>query len=92
MKRSGIVNAYDDSNFAVTVRATGRKKLFMAGLQTEVCVIYPALSAKEEGYEIQVVADASGSGRKMGDDIALVRMQQSGVAVKSTIQVLSELV
>lgn len=47
---------------------------------------------QDEGYEIQVVADASGSSTKMGDDIALVRMQQSGIAVTSTIQVLSELV
>lgn len=36
----------------------------MAGLLTEVCVIYPALNAKDEGYEIQVVADASGSSTK----------------------------
>jgi len=64
----------------------------MAGLLTEVCVIYSALNAKNEGYEIQVVADASGSSTKMGDDIALVRMQQPGIAVTSTIQDFSELV
>lgn len=92
VKRGGIVDAFDDPNFKAAVEATGRKKLIMAGLLTEVCVIYPALNAKDEGYQIQVVADASGSGTKMGDDIALVRMQQSGVAVTSTIQVLSELV
>ncbi|MDH3581774.1 MAG: isochorismatase family protein [Hyphomicrobiales bacterium] len=92
IKRGGIVDAFDDPDFAAAVKATQRKKLIMAGLLTEVCVIYPALNAKDEGYELQVIADASGSGTKMGDDIALVRMQQSGIAVASTIQILSEMV
>ena len=92
IKRGGIVDAFDDPDFAAAVKSTRRKKLIMAGLLTEVCVIYPALNAKDEGYELQVIADASGSGTKMGDDIALVRMQQSGIAVASTIQILSELV
>ena len=48
--------------------------------------------ATNEGYEVQVVADASGSGTKVGDDIALDRMRQAGVSVGSTIQVLSEMV
>jgi nicotinamidase-related amidase len=92
VKRAGIVDAFDDPNFAEAVRATGRERLIMAGLLTEVCVFYPALNAVDEGFKVQVVADASGSGTKLGDDIALVRMQQSGVAVTSTIQILSELV
>ena len=54
--------------------------------------LYPALNASNEGYQLQVIADASGSGTKMGDDIALARMQQSGIGVASTIQILSELV
>lgn len=92
VKRGGIVDAFDDPNFAAAVKATGRKKLIMAGLLTEVCLIYPALNAQDEGYEVQAVADASGSGTKMGDDIALGRMQQAGIGVTSTIQVMSELV
>ena len=92
IKRGGIVDALDDPDFAAAVRATGRNRLIMAGLLTEVCVIYPALNARNEGYQLQVVADASGSGTKMGDDIALARMQQSGIGVASTIQILSELV
>ena len=42
VKRAGIVDAFDDPNFAEAVRATGRKRLIMAGLLTEVCVVYPA--------------------------------------------------
>ena len=92
IKRAGIVDAFDDVNFAAAVKSTGRKKIIMAGLLTEVCVFYPALNAQDEGYQVQVVADASGSGTKVGDDIAIMRMQQSGVAITSTIQILSELV
>lgn len=92
IKREGIVDAFDDTNFAQAVQALGRKKLIMAGLLTEVCVVYPALNAADEGYEIQVVADASGSATKMADDIALDRMRQAGVAITSTVQVMSEMV
>jgi len=92
IKRAGIVDAFDDVNFATAVKSVGRKKLIMAGLLTEVCVFYPALNAQDDGYQVQVVADASGSGTKAGDDIAIMRMQQSGVAITSTIQILSELV
>lgn len=92
IKRSGIVDAFDDPNFAEAVRALGRTKLIIAGLLTEVCVVYPALNAKHEGYEIQVVADASGSATKMADNIALDRMRQAGVTITSTVQIISELV
>jgi len=91
-KRTGVVDCFDDPAFAEAVRATGRKNLILAGLLTEVCVVYPALSAKSSGYEVQAIADASGSGTKAGDEIALDRMRQAGVSVASTIQILSEMV
>lgn len=92
VKRAEIVDASDDSNFAKAVKATGRKRLIMAGLLTEVCVVYPALNAIDEGYEVHVVADASGSATKMADEIALDRMRQAGVLVASTVQIISEMV
>ena len=92
IKRTGVVDCFDDPAFAHAVRSTGRKKLILAGLLTEVCVVYPALNAKNEGFEVQVVADASGSGTSVGDAIALDRMRQAGVSVASTIQILSEMV
>ena len=92
IKRGGTVDSMADPDFAAAVRATGRKKLIMAGLLTEVCVLYPALSAIEDGYEVQVIADASGSGTKAGDDFAIARMNHAGVHVASTIQILSEMV
>ena len=73
-------------------RHSGGSGSSWAGLLTEVCVVYPALNATDEGYEIQVVADASGSATKMADDIALDRMRQAGVAITSTVQIMSEIV
>lgn len=92
IKRDGIVDAFDDANFAQAVQALDRRKLIMAGLLTEVCVVYPALNAADDGFEVQVVADASGSATRGADDIALDRIRQAGVAVTSTVQVMSEMV
>jgi nicotinamidase-related amidase len=91
IKRFGIVNAMDDENFAAAVKATGRKKLIVAGVTNDVCTVYPALSLVREGFEVQVVADAGGSPTKMADDIALRRMERGGVTLTSTNQLIAEL-
>lgn len=91
IKREGIVNAMDDENFAEAVKATGRKKIVLAGVTNDVCTVYPALTLVGMGFEVQVVADAGGSPSKMGDDIALRRMEQAGVILTSTNQVIAEL-
>lgn len=92
IKRVGIVNAMEDENFAAAVRATGRKKLIIAGVTNDVCTVFPALSLVREGYEVQVVADAGGSPSKIGDDMALRRMERGGVTLTSTNQLVAELV
>ncbi|MFJ8114199.1 isochorismatase family protein [Streptomyces sp. NPDC096132] len=91
IKRAGIVNAMHDENFANAVRATGRKRIIIAGITTEVCVVFPVLQLLGEGYDVQVVTDASASFTKIGDDAALRRMEQAGAAISSTAQVVSEL-
>lgn len=90
IKRMGIVNAMDDEHFAAAVKATGRKKLIIAGVTNDVCTVYPALSLVRDGYEVQVVADAGGSPSKMADDIALRRMDKGGVTLTSTNQLIAE--
>lgn len=92
VKRAGIVNAMDDENFAAAVRATGRKKLIIAGVTNDVCTVFPALTLVGQGYEVQVIADAGGSPGKVGDDMALRRMERAGVTLSSTNQVIAELV
>ncbi len=91
IKRLGIVNAMDDENFAAAVKATGRKKLIIAGVTNDVCTVYPALSLVSDGFEVQVVADAGASPSEFGDDMALRRMEKNGATLTSTNQVIAEL-
>ncbi|MFG2848782.1 isochorismatase family protein [Kitasatospora sp. NPDC048296] len=91
VKRQGVVNAFDDENFGAAVKATGRRNLIIAGVTNDVCTVYPTLSALQEGYQVQVVADAGGSPTKMADDIAIRRMDKAGATITSTNQLLAEL-
>jgi nicotinamidase-related amidase len=91
IRRPGIVNAMHHEGFNKAVKATGRKKLFVAGITTEICVLFPVLQMLDEGYEVQVSADASASYTKYGDDIALRRMENSGAIITTMDQIVSEL-
>jgi nicotinamidase-related amidase len=91
IKRVGVVDAMDDENFAYAVLATGRKNLIMAGITTDVCIVFPAITAVQQGYSVQVVVDACGSPSKIADDVALRRMAKAGVTLTSTNQVIAEL-
>ena len=91
VKRIGVVNAFDDPIYKAAVMATGRKNLIMAGLTNDVCIVYPAMSAVEEGFNVQVVVDAGGSPTQIADETALRRMERAGVTLTSTNQLIAEL-
>lgn len=91
IQRPGIVNAMHHDAFNAAVKALGRKKLIVAGITTEICVLFPVLQMLDEGYEVQVAADASASYTKYGDEIALRRMQQAGATIITHDQLISEL-
>lgn len=91
VKRPGVVDAWQYTPFRDAVLATGRKKLIMAGLTNDVCIVYPAISALEDGFEVQVVVDAAGSPTRAADDTALRRMERAGVTLTSTNQLMAEL-
>ncbi|UDN36508.1 isochorismate family cysteine hydrolase YcaC [Proteus sp. NMG38-2] len=76
--RSGQINAWDNEDFVKAVKATGKKQLIIAGVVTEVCVAFPALSALEEGFEVFVVTDASGTFNAIARDSAWDRMSKAG--------------
>ena len=76
--RPGQINAWDNEDFVQAVKATGKKQLIIAGVVTEVCVAFPALSALEEGYEVFVITDASGTFNAMTRDAAWQRMVAGG--------------
>ncbi|MGH3242823.1 MAG: isochorismatase family protein [Spirillospora sp.] len=91
IRRQGVVNAMDDPAFAEAIKETGRRDLVIAGVTNDVCTVYPTLSALQDGYRVQVVADAGGSPSKLADDVALRRMEKAGAGLASTNMILTEL-
>jgi nicotinamidase-related amidase len=89
--RKGEISAWDNEDFVNTVRKTGRKTLIIAGVWTSVCVTFPALQAKAEGYKVYTVMDASGDPSEMASRITLARLAQAGVVPMSTNMVFCEL-
>ena len=89
--RKGEINAWDNADFVVAVKATGRKTLIIAGTITSVCMAFPAISAVHEGYKVFAVVDASGTYSKMAQEITLARVVQAGVVPMDTAAVASEL-
>jgi len=89
--RKGEVSAWDNDDFVKAVEATGRKTLVMAGVWTSVCVAFPALQAKADGYKVYAVMDASGDMSQMASDTARARMAQAGIVPVTTNAVLGEL-
>ncbi|OQR35264.1 hydrolase [Pseudomonas sp. T] len=82
--RPGQINAWDNEDFVKAVKATGKKQLIIAGVVTEVCVAFPALSALAEGFDVFVVADASGTFNEMTRDAAWRRMEAAGVVADAS--------
>lgn len=89
--RPGQINAWDNADFVRAVKATGRKQLIIAGVVTEVCVAFPALSALAEGFEVFVVTDASGTFNELTRDSAWSRMAAAGAQLMSWFAVACEL-
>ena len=92
VKRVGIVNAWADPKFSGAVEATGRKNLIMGGVTTDICLIFPAISAVQLGYSVKAVIDASGSSYALQEEMARRRMEQAGVVLTTTNTVIAELV
>ena len=83
-------NAWADPNFVRAVERTGRKKLVMAGLWTEVCLALTSQSAMEAGYEVYIVTDASGGTSQEAHNMAVMRMVQAGAIPVTWLQVMRE--
>jgi nicotinamidase-related amidase len=89
--RPGQINAWDNENFVAAVKATGRKQLIIAGIVTEVCVAFPALSALEAGYEVFVITDASGTFDAASRHSAWLRMSAAGAQLLNWFAASAEL-
>ncbi|MFZ3185007.1 MAG: isochorismate family cysteine hydrolase YcaC [Pseudomonas sp.] len=89
--RPGQINAWDNEDFVEAVKATGKTQLIIAGVVTEVCVAFPALSALEAGFEVFVVTDASGTFNEVTRDSAWNRMSASGAQLMTWFGLACEL-
>ena len=91
IRRPGQINAWDNEEFVAAVKKTGKKQLIIAGIVTDVCVAFAALSAVEAGYEVFVVTDASGTFNAEVRDAAWRRMEAAGVQLVNFFSVACEL-
>src|SRR5260370_40047376 len=84
-------NAWEDPDFLSAVRATGRRKLIMCALWTEICMAFPALDAMREGYEVYPVVDAIGGTSAEAHRTGLERVVQAGAKPTSWVALAVEL-
>jgi nicotinamidase-related amidase len=89
VERSSM-NSWEDAGFVDAVKKTGRKKLVICALWTEVCLTFPALCAMKEGYEVYAVEDCSGGCSLVAHDSAIARVAQAGAVRVTWVQVMLE--
>ena len=85
------INAWEDEDFVRAVKAIGRKKLIMAALWTEVCLVHPALDAIAEGFEVYPVEDCVGGTSLEAHEAGLRRLEQAGGKSITWVQLICEL-
>lgn len=85
-----LINTWQDKNVVDVVKKSGRKKIVMAALWSEVCLAMPAIQAAGEGYDVYVVTDASGGVTREAHDMAVQRMIMAGITPITWLAVMSE--
>jgi nicotinamidase-related amidase len=91
VRRHGEISAWENPDFVAAVKNTGKKTLIMAGVWTSVCVVFPALQAKAEGFNVYAVIDASGDISKLASETTRLRLALSGIVPVSTNVVVGEI-
>jgi len=86
-----FINAWEDSRVVEAVKKTGRKKVIMAALWTEICLAMPVIHALGDGYDVYIVTDASGGVSIEAHEMAVRRMVQAGAAPMTWMAVGGEL-
>lgn len=85
------MNCWEDENVVRVVNAIGRQRVVLAGLWTSVCIVGPALTALEQGFEVFVITDACGDVSDEAHERAVTRMLQAGARPLTALQYLLEL-
>lgn len=89
--RSGVIDAWQDPAFRTAVEKTERKQLIIGAITTDICLVLPAISAREAGYEVQAVMDASSSPYRINEEISRHRLDRAGVEMTVTNTIIAEL-
>lgn len=89
IERSSM-NSWDDNNFVAAVKKSGKKKIVLAGLWTQVCVTFPTVQAINDGFEVYVVEDLCGDLDERTHEAAMRRVEQAGAKSVTWIQVMLE--
>ena len=85
------MNTWEDANVIKQVNAVGKSRVVLAGLWTSVCIVGPALSALDQGFEVYVVTDACGDISAEAHERAVERMVQAGARPMTSLQYILEL-
>jgi nicotinamidase-related amidase len=85
------MNTWEDAKIAERVNKLGKPRIVLGGLWTSVCIVGPALSALDQGFEVYVIADACGDVSNEAHERAMDRMVQAGARPMTSLQYLLEL-
>src|SRR3954468_22553180 len=85
------MNAFEDLAFSEAVRATGRKRLIIAGLHTEICLTFATVQALKDGYDVLYVTDAVGGRSQAAHRAAIERLAHAGAVPTTALAVVTEL-
>jgi len=85
------MNAFEEQAFSDAVKATGRKRLIIGGLHTEICLTNATTSALKEGYDAMFVADAVGGRSQTAHRTAITRLSHAGAVPSTALAVVTEL-
>ena len=85
------MNTWEDEQVIARINAIGKRRIVLAGLWTSVCIVGPALSALDQGFEVYVIADACGDVSDEAHDRAMDRMVQAGAQPMTSVQYLLEM-
>ena len=85
------MNAFEDRAFREAVKQTGRRRLIIGGLHTEICLTFATVQALKDGYDVMYVADAVGGRSQVAHSTAIERLAHAGAVPTTALAVLTEL-
>jgi nicotinamidase-related amidase len=85
------MNAFDDTAFSEAINATGRKRLIIGGLHTEICLTFASVQALKDGYDVMFVTDAVGGRSQAAHRTGIERLSHAGAVPTTALAVVTEL-